>query len=107
MEVTRTDGNHMQFKLGLAERWVIAGAFALSTFLLGYVFHTFDLRLEHQAESMQGVLTGQAVTNAQLIVLSQQLSDVPALTRDMAELKGQVNRNSTDIRDLQQMRHLR
>jgi hypothetical protein len=107
MEITRTDSDHMQFKLGPIERWVIAGGFGLLVFLLGYVFRNFDTRLEVQASTMQTLVTQQAVTNAQLQTLSQQLSDVPGLTRGMAEIKVQVERNSQDIHELQQVKGLR
>lgn len=107
MDITRMDNDHMQFKLGPVERWVIAGAFGLLVFLLGYVFHSFDGRLEAQGSTMQTVVTQQAVTNAQLQTLSQQLADVPGLTRAMAEAKVQIERNTSDIRELQQTRKLR
>ncbi|WP_161596274.1 hypothetical protein [Rhodanobacter glycinis] len=52
-------------------------------------------------------MTQQAVTNAQLQTLSQQLADVPGLTRAMAEAKVQIERNTSDIRELQQTRRLK
>lgn len=107
MDITRTDSDHLQFKLGPVERWVIVGGVALLVFLLGYVFHSFDNRLEIQANTMQTVVTQQAVTNAQLQTLNQQLADVPGLTRAMAEAKVQIERNTSDIRELQQTRKLR
>lgn len=107
VEITRLDNDHMQFRLGPVERWVIAGSATLLIFLLGYVFHSFDNRLEMQATTMQTVVTNQAVTNAQLQTLSQQLADVPGLTRAMAEAKVQIERNTSDIRELQQTRKLR
>jgi uncharacterized membrane protein len=102
MEMTHSDGDHVQFKLGPVERWVIVAAVLLLVFLLTYVFHSFDARLETQAQTMQTVVTQQAVTNAQLQTLSQQLADVPGLTRNMATIQAQVERNTSDIRDLQQ-----
>lgn len=107
MDITRTDSDHMQFKLGPVERWVIVGGVALLVFLLGYVFHSFDARLETQAATMQTVVTNQAVTNNQLQTLTQQLADVPGLTRNMATIQAQVERNTSDIRELQQTRKLR
>lgn len=107
MEITRTDRDHLQFKLGPVERWVIAGSAMLLVFLLSYVFHSFDNRLEAQARTMQTVVTQQAVTNAQLQTLSQQLADVPGLTRAMAEAKVQIERNTSDIRELQQTGRLK
>lgn len=107
VEITRLDNDHMQFRLGPVERWVIGIAALALVSLLGYVFHSFDNRLEAQANTMQTVVTQQAVTNAQLQTLSQQLADVPGLTRAMAEAKVQIERNTQDIRELQQTRKLR
>jgi hypothetical protein len=107
MDITRVDNDHMQFKLGLVERWVIAGVFALMVFLLGYVFKSFDNRLEKQGTTLQTVVTQLAVSNSQLTVLSTQLADVPGLTQKVAEIKVQTDRNSADIHELQQVRSLR
>ncbi|TPG50680.1 hypothetical protein EAH75_04370 [Rhodanobacter glycinis] len=65
------------------------------------------MRAEAQGSTMQTVVTQQAVTNAQLQTLSQQLADVPGLTRAMAEAKVQIERNTSDIRELQQTRRLK
>lgn len=107
MDITRLDGDHMQFRLGPVERWVIGVASLLLMSLLGYIFHSFDARLETQARTMQVVVTNQAVTNSQLSTLSAQLADVPGLTQKLAEIKVQVDRNSSDIHELQQVRKLR
>jgi len=107
MDIKRSDDGSLHFKLGPVERIGIAASFALLTFLIGYVFHSFDTRLEAQDKTMQTVVTAQAVTNAQLQTLSQQLSDVPGLTRQMAEMKVQTDRNTQDIHELQSVRHLK
>ncbi|WP_458788955.1 hypothetical protein [Dyella jiangningensis] len=83
------------------------GLSALLVFLLGWVFRNFDSRLETQSKAMQELSTAQAVTNAQLATLSQQLSDVPGLTRQMAEIKVQTDRNTQDIHELQTVRRLK
>lgn len=89
-------------RLGVVERRVLSAAFALLVFLLGWVFHNFDSRLEDQGKAMQAIVTQQAVTNSQLQTLSQQLADVPGLTQRVVELKVQVDRNTSDIHELQQ-----
>lgn len=107
MDVSRDNGGQWHFRLGPVERIVIGASFALLVFLLGWVFRSFDNRLETQAKTMQDVVTAQAVTNSQLQTLSGQLADVPGLTRQMAELKVQTERNSQDIHELQQVRRLK
>lgn len=107
MDLQRAQDGSLHFRLGPVERWVLGAAAALLVFLVGWVFNNFDARLATQDKTMQTVVTQQAVTNAQLSTLSQQLSDVPGLTRQMAEIKVQVERNSQDIHDLQSTRHLK
>lgn len=107
MDINRSADGHWHFRLGPVERVVMGGAFALLVFLLGWVFRNFDTRLETQAKTMQEVVTAQAVTNAQLTTLSGQLADVPGLTRQMAELKVQTERNTQDIHEIQQVKRLR
>ena len=107
MDINRADDSSWHFRLGPIERVVIGGAFALLVFLISYTFHSFDTRLENQDKTMQTVVTSQAVTNSQLSILSQQLADVPGLTRQMAEIKVQTDRNAQDIHDLQSLRKLR
>jgi hypothetical protein len=101
MDIEGVDGEGTKVKLGVVERRVLSGAFALLVFLLGYVFHNFDSRLEEQGKSMAAMATQQAVTNSQLQTLSQQLADVPGLTQRVVELRVQVDRNTADIHDLQ------
>lgn len=107
MDINRADDSSWHFKLGPIERVVIGGAFALLVFLIGYVFNSFDGRLAAQDKTMQAVVTAQAVTNAQLQTLSQQLSDIPGLTRKMAEIDVRTERNTQDIHELQQVRKLK
>lgn len=107
MEIDRADDSSWHFRLGPIERVVIGGAFTLLVFLISYTFHSFDSRLETQDKTMQTVVTSQAVTNSQLQTLNQQLADVPGLTRQMAEIKVNTDRNTLDIHELQQVRHLK
>lgn len=107
VDVARTNDDHWHFRLGPVERYVIAGAFSLLTFLAWWVFHEFSVRLDNSDKTQQTILVNQAVTNEQLRTLSSQLSDVPGLTRQIAELQVQTARNTQDIRDLQQMKGLK
>lgn len=108
MEIERGADDHWHFKLGPVERYGVAAAALLLVTSLGWIFDQTLSQLRDQRASIieQGkqltsVITQQAVTNAQLSTLNQQLADVPSLTRQMAELKVQVERNSSDIHDLQ------
>jgi len=114
MDLKRAPDGSMHIRLGPVEKIGVAAAFALLVFLLGYVFHSFDGRMEGQEKSMKDqkdamgtLVTQQAVTNAQLQTLSQQLSDVPGLTRQVVEIKVQTERNTQDIHELQQVRKLK
>jgi len=114
MDLSRTKDGHLHFRLGPVERWVIIAAAALLTGSLGYVFHSVTGQQDDQAKAIkeQNALLGdlkekQAVTNSKLETLTSQLADVPSLTRQMAELKVQTERNTQDIHDLQQVRRLK
>lgn len=114
MDVSRGDNGHLHFRLGPVERWVIAGGAALLIGALGWIFHSFTGQQDKQEAAIkeQNSLLGdlkekQAVTNSKLETLTSQLADVPSLTRQMAELKVQTDRNAQDIHDLQQVRRLK
>lgn len=57
--------------------------------------------------SMQAVLTQQAVTNQQLTNIGAQLTDVPQLRSQNAELKVRVDRLESDVKELRSMRNLK
>lgn len=101
------EAGHLSFKLGPIERWVIAVAALALMGLLSYVFHSFDDRLEKQGNTMSTVVTQQAITNVQLVTLNNQLQDMPQIASKIAEMKVQVDRNSSDIHELQQVKRLR
>lgn len=107
VDFSRATDGHWHFRLGPVERAVIAAAMSLLCFLAWWVFHEFSVRLDASDKTQQTILVNQAVTNEQLRTLSSQLSDVPGLTRQMAELQVQVGRNTQDIRDLQQVKGLK
>lgn len=107
MDVTREDDGHWHFRLGPVERKAITVVFVAFTSLVTWLFLGFAGKLQSQGETMNKIVTQQAVTNQQLQTLSSQLSDVPGLTRQIAELQVTVARNSQDIHDLQQVRAAR
>lgn len=114
MELEDQGGHEGKLKLSTVEKFVLGGAFTLLCSLLGIVWQTYSTGQEKQTEatdalksSIGEIKTQQAVTNAQLQALTQQLSNIPQLTSDVATLKVQVDRNSSDIHELQQVRKLR
>lgn len=106
MDAARTDDGLWHFRLRPVERYVIGGALSLLLFLSSWVFHEVFARLDASDQTQQKIVINQAVTNEQLHTLSTQLSDVPGLTRQIAELQVQTARNTQDIRDLQQVKGL-
>lgn len=107
MDLKPQGDGRLHFSLGPVERWfVFAGASALVA-VLGWFANSITSRLDSLAEAQGSLKTQQAVTNAQLLTLSTQLADVPELTREMAELKVQTERNSEDIKELRNTRNLR
>lgn len=107
MDLERQPDGRLHFALGPVERWVVA---ALASVLIaaGYWFAgSLTSRLDKQNETLQSVVTQQAVTNGQISTLSAQLADVPRLTRDMTELKVRVDRHEQDIQELRQTRAAR
>lgn len=102
----RGDGR-LHFSLGPVERWAVGIGAAVLVALIGWVANSITTRLDGLADAQGTLRTQQAVTNAQLTTLSAQLADVPQLTRQMAEIKVQVDRNSEDIKELRSTRNLK
>jgi len=98
---------HLHFSLGPVERWVVGICAAGMVAVLGWFANSITTRLDGLAEAQGALKTQQAVANQQLLQLSTQLADVPELTRDIAELKVQTDRNSEDIKELRNTRNLR
>lgn len=114
MDIHQSEDQEQKLRLSMVEKFVLGGAFTLLCSLLGVVYQTYSAGQEKQQEatdalksSIGDIKTQQAVTNAQLQALTQQLSNIPQLTSDVATLKVQVDRNSSDIHELQQVRKLR
>src|SRR5690606_19194978 len=90
---TATDGRQ-RISLGPVERWIVG--LVAAGFVSGGVWFGSNLmeRMDRQAaaasktnETLQSVVTQQAVMNGQVQTLTTQLADVPRLTREMAETK--------------------
>lgn len=114
MDIKSSADGASHLRLGPVERWIVGVCATLLVAAVGYVFTSITGNLEKQQQSQATqmaqiveIKTQQAVTNAQLVTLSQQLSDIPGLTRQMAEIKVQTDRNAQDIHELQSVRHLK
>lgn len=107
MDAEQQRDGHWHFRLGPVERLVMAAVLSAFIAMLGWMGRSFASRLDSQKDTLDKLITEQAVTNAQLTTLSAQLADVPALTRQIAELRVQVDRHNEDIKELRQVRGLR
>lgn len=100
-------GGRLHFSLGPVERWIVGvGAAALLGLCYGG-WSSIVTRQDTQADMLSRLVTQQAVTSAQITTLQAQLADVPSLTRQMAEIKVQVDRNTDDIHELRGMKGLK
>lgn len=107
MEIRKGEHGHRQFVLGPVEVGIASAIPAVLLMLLVFLGTTFTGQLGEQGKAITELAKEQAVTNAQLLTLSQQLADVPALTRAQAELRVRVDRHDEDLRELRQMRGLK
>ena len=82
-------------KLNITEGLILAALLGLA----GLIFKLNDsvTRLQVAAEA----------TSQQLTALQTQLAGIPGITRDMAELKVRVDRNTEDIAELRGMKGLK
>ncbi len=104
MDTTSTNDGRQHISLGPVERWIV-GLFATAVVGGGFWFgRSLTDRLDQHTNTLQSVVTQQAVTNGKVDTLTTQLADVPRLTREMAETKVRVDRHEQDIRELQRRR---
>lgn len=103
MDVDTQQMHHQgaQLKFGLAERWILAGAFTALMTLVGWVGTSFSGRLDAMSKSQQVMATQIAVANSQLTALRTQLADIPSMSQHLAQLQVQMQRAQSDIRQLQ------
>lgn len=101
MDTTRDSGGRQHITLGPIERWIAVTIASL--FIAGGIWFGRSLtdRLDQHNKTLQSVVTQQAVTNGKVDTLTQQLTDVPRLAREMAETRVRVDRHEQDIRELQ------
>lgn len=114
MDIQQRDDGHWHFQLGPVERWVIIAAAAALVTTTGMIVKSItdqgdsqSLAIHQLSDQVGDMKIQQAVTNAQMSTLNRQLSDVPNLVSQIAEIKVQVSRNAADVRELQQQRERR
>lgn len=107
MDVDRTDRGHYHFRLGPVEKYLVIGAAVLLLASWSWIFNATMSRSDTQQKTLDGMSTQIAVMTSQLNTLTQQLADVPGLMRQVAEIKVQTDRNTSDIHEMQQVRKLR
>ena len=89
MDLERKPDGRLHFSLGPLEKWA-AGLVGLA---VGAV-------IWWMVDSVQTLLTQQAVTNQQLSTIVRQQADVPALRNDVTELKVRVGNLEDKTREL-------
>lgn len=89
------DGSR-RFRLGAVEIAVIVAVVAIAGWALHQQYESIIESQNHGAAQVADLVTKVAVLQGQVATLSQQLSDVPALTRQVAEL--QVHSQEQDRR---------
>ena len=100
MERIRDTAGQTRWVLGPIELAIASLIPALLLAIMAWLGSRFASNLDAQGSAIFQLSTQQAVTNAQLTTLTQQLADVPSLTREVAELKVQVKRNTDDLQNL-------
>ena len=91
-----SNGARMVLHVGPIERALMVAVGMTVVALVGW---SWD-KLNKVSESMSEMSLQQAVTNVRLDTLATQLADVPGLTKQIAEMRMQIYRNTRDIHDL-------
>ena len=89
-------GGRMVLHVGPVERALMV---AIGMTVVAVVGWSWD-KLNKMSESMSGMSLQLAVTNVRSDTLATQLADVPGLTKQIAEMRTQIDRNTRDIHDL-------
>ncbi len=90
-----SNGARMVLHIGPVERALLIAAGAGIIGLGGW---SWD-KLNDMSDSIAVMSTQQAITNSRLDTLTIQLADIPAISRQVAEMRVQIDRNTRDIRD--------
>ena len=91
-----SNGARMVLHVGPIERALIV---AVGAGIIGLGGWSWD-KLNDMSDSLASMSTQQAITNSRLDTLTVQLADIPALSRQVAEMRVQIDRNTRDIHDL-------
>jgi hypothetical protein len=96
MDGVPTRDGRVHFTLGPVEKWVV-GIVAVAAVSAG----------AWQVRSTQTLIIQAAVTNEQLRILNQQMSDVPSLKLELAKQAVQIGQNTKDIAELRAVKGLK
>lgn len=106
MQAEQQDGQ-LRFRLGPVERWVVILCAGALISVGGWAANSVTTQLSEQSKAIADLDKKQALTNAQLSVISAQLTAVPTLSQDVAELKVRVDRHDEDLRELRTTKGLK
>lgn len=107
VDLQRQSDGRLHFSLGPVERWivvVVASAVVSSVVMFS---RAITSQLDNQGKQIAALASQQAVTNSQLTQLTQQLSDIPGISRRQAEHAVRITRMEEDLRELQRTRGAR
>lgn len=90
-----SNGARMVLHIGPVERALLI---AVGAGIVGLGGWSWD-KLNDMSDSIAVMSTQQAITNSRLDTLTIQLADIPAISRQVAEMRVQIDRNTRDIRD--------
>lgn len=90
-----SNGARMVLNIGPVERALLI---AVGAGIIGLGGWSWD-KLNDMSDSIAVMSTQQAITNSRLDTLTIQLADIPAISRQVAEMRVQIDRNTRDIRD--------
>lgn len=97
---TTTDGTR-RFRLGAVELGILAAGVALTGWLLAHQYQTITQTQAETSQKMGELVTQVAVLNGQMQQLSTQLADVPALTRQVAQMQVEQQEHERRISKLE------
>lgn len=94
------DGSR-RFRLGVIELWIVGVCALLIVALISKQYLAITQTQADTAKKLGDLTTQVAVMNGQLSVLSQQLADVPALTRQMTQVQTTLQEHERRITKLE------
>lgn len=107
VDLQRQADGRLHFSLGPVERWIVGLVAAAVVGSVLMFSRAITSQLDNQGRQIAALAQQQAVTNSQLTQLTQQLSDIPGISRRQAEHAVRITRMEEDLRELQRTRGAR